>query len=324
MTAEAALAAPPFPFPLPFFLPLGCTVQSNNSFRITYMSYRLHLTPLENTYHVSRNFLRLLNSNRRQHAVLCIRCLVTCWVYVISDGKEIPPTSRAVPHVLPAVPTLSHLAFDCSCLPHVMSGSMSGSGQQRRVQDGDVEMTVEERNKISKGMAEDRRRGIMQEIRKIQPETGKNFKDLKVPESLYRLAADVAKNEEVLRRFTKVPVYDLLANHAHLKGGTALADAQPVLEGWKAASSALFRYALNLVLAPKRPEFKKMKVSSVWYSWVVSYASSLLPRSSPARSTCTTSLATCTKRRGCSMQWVTRQQTRRRRRRARTWCMRER
>ena len=112
----------------------------------------------------------------------------------------------------------------------------------------------------------DKRWEIIQEIKKIQPEAGKNLKDLKIPETFYHLAGDVAKTKPVDERFKKVPVYELLVEHirynSSIDGGViALRNAGPTLEGWKAASNALFRYALNLILAPKRPEFKKMKVS---------------------------------------------------------------
>lgn len=120
--------------------------------------------------------------------------------------------------------------------------------------------------RIAEDMSKDRRRQIFQEIKKIQPQAGKHFKDLEIPEILYDLAGNVARYEEANRRFRKVPVYGLMTDHMRYKGGAAcetLTDAQSVLEGWKVASKALFRYALNLQLAPKRPEFKKMKVRNV-------------------------------------------------------------
>ena len=116
---------------------------------------------------------------------------------------------------------------------------------------------------ITEKRAFEKRRNIFREIKKIQPETGKNLKDLTIPHSLYELARHVAKEEAVQFRFTKVQVYRLLVDHIRHKygeAGVALSAAGPVLEGWKVASVALFRYALNLILAPKRAEFKKMKV----------------------------------------------------------------
>ena len=116
---------------------------------------------------------------------------------------------------------------------------------------------------IAEGRALEKRKNVFREIKKIQPETGKNLKDLTIPQSLYELARNVAKEEAPQFRFTKVPVYGLLVDHIRHKypeAGVALSAAGPVLEGWKVASIALFRYALNLILAPKRAEFKKMKV----------------------------------------------------------------
>ena len=107
-----------------------------------------------------------------------------------------------------------------------------------------------------------RRKEIIDGIKQIQPVAGKNFKDVEVPRRLYELARVVAKEEMVESRFTKVDVYKLLLRHLDYlqqKGSTTTCDA--ILDGWKKASKALFRYALNLVLAPKRPEFKKLKVS---------------------------------------------------------------
>ena len=124
----------------------------------------------------------------------------------------------------------------------------------------------------------DKRKAIIQAIGKIQPEAGKNLKDLKIPETLYQLAGDVAKTEPIDERFKKVPVYELLVGHIRYKssidvgaGAIALRNAGPTLKGWEVASNALFRYALNLKLAPKRPEFKKMKVSYLAVAQVAEY-----------------------------------------------------
>ena len=112
----------------------------------------------------------------------------------------------------------------------------------------------------------DRRKEIIQGIRGIQPVAGKNLRDVEVPQRLYELAKEVAEEEPFNIRFKLVPVYRLLQEHVHVKGqgSVALPQAEATLTGWQQASKALFRYALNLVLAPKRPEFKKMKVS--WQS----------------------------------------------------------
>lgn len=154
--------------------------------------------------------------------------------------------------------------------------------------------------KISEGIRNDPRRQIIQEIRKIQPQTGKHFKDIAIPEVLYQQARTVAWREKADRRFRKVPVYELMVSHIRHKGGAdceTLTKSQTVLEGWKVASIALFRYALNLQLAPKRPEFKKMKVRIIVYHPLQIFTQLSLSHSSPPHSMCTTSLATCTRQR---------------------------
>ena len=114
--------------------------------------------------------------------------------------------------------------------------------------------------------ARKKRKSIIQQIKKIHPETGRNLKDLEVPETLYKLAKDVAQGQEPSLRFTKVQVYELLMADVQRRRDVGrcltLTEAAPILEGWKLASISLFRYALNLILAPKRAEFKKMKVRS--------------------------------------------------------------
>ena len=116
----------------------------------------------------------------------------------------------------------------------------------------------------------EKRREIIRQIKRIQPEAGKNLKDVEVPKSLFQLARDVVSDPEASLRFNKVDVYELLQGDlirrargsANAPGATVTLDkAEPVLDGWKLASFSLFRYALNLILAPTRAEFKKMKVS---------------------------------------------------------------
>ena len=113
-----------------------------------------------------------------------------------------------------------------------------------------------------------KRKEIIRQIKKIQPQAGKNLKDLEVPQILFLLARDVVDDPEASHRFNKVPVYELLLGDLQRRArepanaaGVTIDKAGPVLEGWKLASISLFRYALNLVLAPNRAEFKKMKVS---------------------------------------------------------------
>ena len=181
---------------------------------------------------------------------------------------------------------------------------------------------------VATQVVRDKRKDMIRQIRRIQPQAGKNLKDVEVPHSLFHLARDIVNDPEASLRFSKVAVYELLlgdlkrrARDPASPAALTLDNAGPVLEGWKLASTSLFRYALNLVLAPSRAEFKKMKVSKRLprlFRRSISVSSSSCRR----LSTCTTSPATCTTRRRRCWPWATDSRTRRGRR-ARTWCMME-
>ncbi|CAI8016032.1 Receptor-like serine/threonine-protein kinase SD1-6, partial [Geodia barretti] len=148
---------------------------------------------------------------------------------------------------------------------------------------GDTEWNEEEAQKrairaITTQAVRAKRREIIRQIRKIQPQAGKNLKDVEVPQSLFQLARDIVRDPEASLRFNKVAVYELLLGDlarrrresANSGGVTLLDKAVPVLDGWKLASISLVRYALNLVLAPNRAEFKKMKLSTSFYVYNIS------------------------------------------------------
>ena len=173
----------------------------------------------------------------------------------------------------------------------------------------------------------DIRQEIIQGIRGIQPVAGKNLRDVEVPQRLYKLAKEVAKKERFHIRFKLIPVYRLLPNHIHEKGqgSMVLPQAEATLAGWQQASKALFRYALNLMLAPKRPDFKKVKVS--WQSvggitLAVCYHCFFPFCSCQAHSTSTTFLETCMKLSRSSWRWATRWWSSRGGE-GRIWCMRK-
>ena len=102
------------------------------------------------------------------------------------------------------------------------------------------------------------RRKITQGIRQIQPQAGKNLKDLEVPKELFEFAKHEVTGKHATLRFNRVDVYSLLLDD--LRRRMNVGQVGSILEGWKLASVSLFRYAVNLVLAPNRAEFKKMKV----------------------------------------------------------------
>ena len=132
------------------------------------------------------------------------------------------------------------------------------------------EEAAERRDQIALAtqVVREKRREIIRQIKRIQPEAGKNLKDVEVPQALFQLAREIVNDPEASLRFNKVEVYDLLqgdlirrARDPAYAPGVTLDKAAPVLDGWKLASFSLFRYALNLILAPTRAEFKKIKVS---------------------------------------------------------------
>ena len=104
---------------------------------------------------------------------------------------------------------------------------------------------------------------------------GQSLRQVMVPERAYTIARNFLKwapnvtvgpdNKPLACRFKvlyRLPpsgesIYTVLVEDA---GNTTLTDASQKIEDWKEATKSLLRYALNLKLAPKRPEFQRMKV----------------------------------------------------------------
>lgn len=113
-------------------------------------------------------------------------------------------------------------------------------------------------------------------IRSVSVEPGQTLRQVQVPEYAYKIARNFLKwapNEaigpngipapyryNVLHRISPTEsIYTLLMMDA----GYTVADhaaAKQKIDEWKEATKSLLRYALNLKLAPKRPEFQRMKV----------------------------------------------------------------
>lgn len=115
---------------------------------------------------------------------------------------------------------------------------------------------------------------IVGHIQSLNVGPGQSLRQVMVPEAAYSIARKFLKwapnmtvgpdNTPVPCRFEvlyRLPsgesIYTLLMVDA---GNTSLADANQKIEDWKEAMKSLLRYALNLKLAPKRPEFQRMKV----------------------------------------------------------------
>lgn len=112
-------------------------------------------------------------------------------------------------------------------------------------------------------------------IQSLNVGPGQSLRQVMVPEVAYTIAKNFLKwapniifspdNTPQAYRFKVLQylpqsgesIYTLLVIDA---GNTTLADASQKIEDWKEATKSLLRYALNLKLAPKRPEFQRMKV----------------------------------------------------------------
>ena len=107
---------------------------------------------------------------------------------------------------------------------------------------------------------------IVDAIKEIKM-SDQNMRQFEPPASLYQKARDFATwAPNVTRtgyrlRFKVDIFYNLLIENTNEKEVSSLdSRTLEVVGGWQEASKALFRYALNIYLAPKRPEFKRVKV----------------------------------------------------------------
>ena len=116
---------------------------------------------------------------------------------------------------------------------------------------------------------------IVRLIQTLNVGPGQSLRQVMVPEEAYIIARNFLKwapnitigpdNKPLYCRFkcfyylnpSVESIYSLLVVDA---GNTTLADAGQKIEIWKEAIKSLLRYALNLKLAPKRPEFQRMMV----------------------------------------------------------------
>ena len=105
---------------------------------------------------------------------------------------------------------------------------------------------------------------IVDAIRGVKVAPGQQLRQVEVSPDVYQKAMEFAKwapnfgAESQPYRFKMNFLYQLLQANINSK---TLQEAWREVEGWQLACKALLRYALNLLLAPKRPEFRRMKVS---------------------------------------------------------------
>ena len=107
---------------------------------------------------------------------------------------------------------------------------------------------------------------IVDAIRGVKIGPGQQLRQVEVSPDVYHKAKEFAMwapnfgPENQPYRFKMDFLYQLL--QANIDSRT-LQEALWEVEGWQSACKALLRYALNLLLAPKRPEFRRMKVALI-------------------------------------------------------------
>ena len=99
---------------------------------------------------------------------------------------------------------------------------------------------------------------------KVQLGPGQQLRRVEVSPDVYQKAKEFVKwapnfgAESQPYRFKMDFLYQLLQTNINSK---TLQEAWGEVEGWQSACKALLRYALNLLLEPKRPEFRQLKVA---------------------------------------------------------------
>ena len=107
---------------------------------------------------------------------------------------------------------------------------------------------------------------IVDAIRGVKVGPSQQLRQVEVSPDVYQKAMEFAKwapnfgAESQPYRFKMNFLYQLL--QANIKSKT-LQEALEEVEGWQSACKALLHYALNLLLAPKRPEFRQLKVGLI-------------------------------------------------------------
>ena len=103
----------------------------------------------------------------------------------------------------------------------------------------------------------------MNAIKEIKILPGQQLRHVEVSKDIYDMANKFARwtpnfgHGGQLYRFKMDFLYQLLQNNISSR---TLQEAPEEVEGWQSACKALLRYHLNLLLAPKRPEFRRLKV----------------------------------------------------------------
>lgn len=116
------------------------------------------------------------------------------------------------------------------------------------------------------------RTDIVNQVRKVYLQPSQTLRQFSLPDSVYDLARNFATRGTTVENYGKKhcryytvldcieggDIYALLEQAARL---STLEQVHGVIAQWQNAIKALLQYALNLLLAPNRPELRTVKVS---------------------------------------------------------------
>lgn len=159
-------------------------------------------------------------------------------------------------------------------------------------------------------MSLEERSALREAIAAVREEPGRFLSEVEVPSQVFHQGERFARSAPLREqgqpcRFKMDFLYELLLRSA---SSAPLSDtSRAELEGWQAASKALLRYALNLLLAPQRPEFRRIRVGQELYgcAGMVQIPSPFLPPPSSAPAIMCTRLHTsCSQHSRCWNSWA--------------------
>lgn len=120
------------------------------------------------------------------------------------------------------------------------------------------------------------REEIVEIIKSIRVGRSQALRDVQVPELAYERAREFLK---LVQRHPSIPWYRVLQGlsdggiYGMLARNVQESPAHVTLTRWQEVMKLLLRYALNLLLAPKRPEFQSIKVLVCLHGSTVDFSS---------------------------------------------------
>lgn len=161
-------------------------------------------------------------------------------------------------------------------------------------------------------MTLEERAALREAITAVKEEPGRFLSEVEVPSQVFDQGKRFARSAPLREqgqpcRFKMSFLYELLLNSA--SSGPLSSVTYAELEGWQGASKALLRYALNLLLAPQRPEFRRIRVGQLYKQFVLKVKTAPLPfpplPSSPPAIMCTRLHKSCSQLSRFWSSWAT-------------------